>query len=57
MVLDKELAAMLACPKCHDPLALATDESGFECSSCTLLFPIEDGIPNFLLDEAKPLGA
>jgi uncharacterized protein len=55
MVFDKELAALLACPKCRKSVALAADESGFVCDSCALVFPIEDGIPNFLLDEAKPL--
>lgn len=55
MVLDKELAELLACPKCRKPVALAADETGFVCGSCALMYPIEDGIPNFLLDEARPL--
>jgi uncharacterized protein len=52
---DPELAALLACPKCHRPVQLAADESGFACRPCALLYPIEDGIPNFLIDEARPL--
>jgi len=52
---DPELAALLACPKCHRPVQLAADESGFACRPCVLLYPIEDGIPNFLIDEARPL--
>jgi uncharacterized protein YbaR (Trm112 family) len=55
MVFDKELAALLACPKCRKSVVLAADESAFVCDSCALVFAIEDGIPNFLLDEAKPL--
>ena len=47
---------MLACPKCHGPLRLLDDESAFACEACRLRYAIEDGIPNFLLEEAKPLG-
>jgi uncharacterized protein YbaR (Trm112 family) len=55
MPFDKELAALLACPKCHGPVRLLEDESGFACGTCHLLFSVDDGIPNFLIDEAKPL--
>jgi uncharacterized protein len=57
MPFDKELAAMLACPKCRRAVQLKADESGFACEACRLLYPIEDGIPNFLIDEALPLDA
>jgi uncharacterized protein YbaR (Trm112 family) len=55
MPFDKDLAALLACPKCKGPVKLNEDESGFVCAACGLLYAIEDGIPNFLVDEAKPL--
>jgi len=55
MPFDKELAALLACPKCHQAVALADDESGFVCKPCALVYLVQDGIPNFLIDEAKPL--
>jgi uncharacterized protein YbaR (Trm112 family) len=38
-------------------LTLREDESGFECGACRLLYRIEDGIPNFLIDEAEALAA
>jgi uncharacterized protein len=57
MPIDKELAAMLACPKCRRSVALKADGSGFVCDACQLLYPIEDGIPNFLIEEARPLSA
>ena len=57
MPIDKELAAMLACPKCRHVVRLQADESGFACESCQLLYPIDEGIPNFLIEEARPLGA
>jgi uncharacterized protein YbaR (Trm112 family) len=55
MPFDKELAALLACPKCHGPVRLLDDESAFACDACRLLFSIDEGIPNFLIEEAKPL--
>lgn len=55
MAFDKELAALLACPKCRGGVDLKSDESGFTCAACRLVYPIEDGIPNFLVDEARPL--
>jgi uncharacterized protein YbaR (Trm112 family) len=56
MSLDKELVTLLACPKCNGRIRLLGDESAFACDACRLLFAVDDGIPNFLLEEAKPLG-
>ena len=55
MPFDNELAALLACPKCRGAVDLRADESGFVCQACRLVYLIEDGIPNFLIDEARPL--
>ncbi|MES1158235.1 MAG: Trm112 family protein [Haliangium ochraceum] len=55
MAFDKELVSLLACPKCKRAVQLRADESGFACEACRLLYPIEDGIPNFLIDEARPI--
>jgi len=55
MALNKELISILACPKCKGPLQLAADESSFTCLPCRLVFEVQEGIPNFLLEDAKPL--
>ena len=55
MPLPRELLDIVACPKCKGKVALNSDESGFVCESCKLLYPIQDGLPNFLIEEAKPL--
>lgn len=55
MPFDKALVALLACPKCHQAVRLQEGDAGFVCDACRLLYPIEDGIPNFLIEEAKPL--
>lgn len=55
MPLSPDLLEILACPKCKGHVELAKDESGFACRACKLLYPIVDDVPNFLVDEAKPL--
>ena len=53
MTLDSELIALLACPKCKG--ALEARPEGFACNNCKLVFVSQDGIVNFLVEEAKPL--
>lgn len=57
MPLNKSLIDILACPKCKGGLELAADESEFRCQACRLAYPVIEGIPNFIIEEAKPLGA
>jgi uncharacterized protein YbaR (Trm112 family) len=52
---DRELLDILACPKCKGPVKLRADESAFECQACRLAYAIVDQIPNFLIEEARPL--
>lgn len=53
--LDSELLSVLACPKCKADLTLAGDEKGLICESCRIVYPIRDGIPIMLMEEAFPL--
>jgi uncharacterized protein YbaR (Trm112 family) len=57
MPLDATLLELLACPSDdHAPLA-EVRQGGLDvliCSFCASVFPIEDGIPVLLLDEATP---
>ncbi len=54
-MIQKELLDILACPQCKGPVELNTAGDGIACRHCRLLFPIRDGIPVMLIDEAKPL--
>lgn len=59
MSISPELIELVRCPRCHGELRLrgaqdAGDE-GFECAACRLLYPVIDDIPQFLIDEARPL--
>ena len=51
---DQELIDILACPKCKGNLEYRPSEA-FICHECRLLYPVLDGIPNFLIEEARPL--
>jgi len=60
MAIDKELLEILACPKCKGDIRLVEKstthgEDGLICEKCWLLFPIREGIPVMLINEAIPL--
>jgi uncharacterized protein len=57
MPLNRELVEILACPKCKGGLELRHDESAFLCRACKLVYAVEDEIPNFIIEEARPLEA
>ena len=52
MVLTRELLEILACPKCKGDIRLTENGDGLICGKCKLLYPIRDGIPVMLIDEA-----
>ena len=54
MPLPEELLEVLACPNCHGKIELTDDLQAVECAEDRLRFPIVDGIPVMLLDEATP---
>jgi len=60
MAIDRELLEILACPKCKGDIRLVEKskthgEDGLICEKCWLLFPIREGIPIMLINEAIPL--
>lgn len=56
MSLAPELLEILVCPKCKGDLEYrAGDPESLVCHACGLVYPVEDGIPVMLVDEAKPL--
>lgn len=54
-MIDKELLEILACPKCKAEVRLDEAAQRIICtsSSCGLRYPIRDGIPVMLIDEAE----
>ena len=52
MPIDAELLAILACPVDHQPVR--NEETHLVCVSCGRRYPIRDGIPVMLIEEAEP---
>jgi uncharacterized protein YbaR (Trm112 family) len=57
VTLDSSLLDILACPSDdHAPLRLDEATNELACTVCDRSFPIKDGIPVLLLDEARHRG-
>lgn len=55
MTLSEQLLAILVCPKCKGELEYRDKESTLVCQACRLCYPVREGIPIMLIDEATPL--
>ena len=56
MTLAPELLEIIVCPKCKGDLVYRQEPAEvLVCPACRLVYPVEDGIPILLIDEAKPL--
>lgn len=53
--LDPRLLEIIVCPADHGELTVTPSESGPElvCSECGNAYPVRDGIPVLLVDEAR----
>lgn len=57
MTLDPELLQILVCPNDRGDLDLVDAETVLVCRTCGYRYPIRDGIPVMLIDEADKPGA
>lgn len=55
MPLSEGLLAILACPECKGSLMKKSGDEGLVCPACRVVYPVRDGIPVMLVDEAVPL--
>ena len=56
-LIDPQLMEMLICPSCHGKLEEDEAQARLRCTQCGLAYPVQDGIPVMLIDEAiKPEG-
>ena len=54
-IISEDLLEVLACPLCKGDIELIEyekDKFGLECSKCKCIYPIKEGIPIMLIDEA-----
>lgn len=54
-MIDPELLAILVCPATRKPLRLDEDRGELVCDEAGLAYPIRDGVPVLLIEEARPL--
>ena len=52
MGLSSELLEILACPRCKGPVVETGAAPFLACRACRIKFPIVEGIPVMLVDEA-----
>jgi len=50
-MIDNELLEILACPACKGDVELKEDK--IVCTQCGFKYPVRDGIPIMLVDEAE----
>ena len=50
--MDKNLLELYACPRCYDRPALVEDGDRLLCIQCRRTYPIVDGVPHLVADEA-----
>ncbi len=56
-IMDSKLLDILVCPLCKGPLLYRKAENELICKPDRLAFPVKDGIPVMLEDEARKLPA
>ncbi len=53
MPIDSRLLEILICPDCQEPVRELDQEQGLECTGCGRIYPVRDGIPVMLVEEAS----
>lgn len=53
MAISRDLLEMLVCPLCKAPVRLLEDQNGLQCPQCLRVYPVRDGIPVMLPEEAS----
>ena len=52
---ERRMLEALVCPQTHNPLTYDSDRQELVSKAAGLAFPIRDGIPIMLIDEARTL--
>lgn len=55
MSVDPELLALLVCPVTRTPLRLDAERQELVSEAAGLAFPIREGVPVMLVEQARPL--
>ncbi len=52
-MIDQKLLDILACPACEDRPPVELKDDKLYCRKCRRLYPIRDGVPVMLVEEAE----
>lgn len=55
--MDKQLLDILVCPQCKGPLRWYSERQELVCNSDLLAYPVREGIPVMLVEEAREMTA
>jgi len=53
--MEKKQIEMMACPECQAKLTYDKSSKELICDNCKLAYPVKDGIPVMLIEEARKL--
>jgi len=53
-LIDPSLLEIMQCPACGGTLTERMEPPALVCSACGLQYPVRDGIPVMLIEEATP---
>lgn len=53
--MDTKQIEMMVCPECNGKLRYEKDSQELICDGCALAFPVRDGIPVMIIEEARKL--
>jgi len=51
-MITADLLEILVCPACRQSLTVRENGAALQCSGCTKTYPVRDGIPILLVDQA-----
>ena len=52
MSIPEDLLEILVCPACRGKVELKADGSALKCAECHRVYPVRDGIPAMVVEEA-----
>jgi uncharacterized protein len=52
-MLSPDLLEILVCPACHGKLDYSEPKQTLTCTACRRIYPIRDGLPVLLIDQAR----
>ncbi len=51
-MIPEDLFELMACPVCIQPLVRKDNPEGVQCTQCHRVYPVRDGLPVMLVDQA-----